>query len=83
MKFVKISLLGACLLVCGCAANPESIQPSYVSVLTYSNFTCEQLGEEEARINAAYVTAADQQNNARTLDAEGCASGPSDRFHDR
>ena len=59
------------LFLCGCAATPESIIPSYVSTLNYTNLSCEQLGEEEARVNAAYVTAAGQQNSARTNDTVG------------
>jgi hypothetical protein len=57
--------------LCGCAATPESIIPSYVSTLTYSNLSCQQLGEEEARVSAAYTVAAGQQNSARTNDTVG------------
>jgi hypothetical protein len=71
MKAVAILSLTICMFACGCAATPESIQPSYVSTLTYSNLTCQQLAEEESRVNAAYVTAAAQQSDARTTDTVG------------
>ena len=68
-KIIAIAL--ATGLVAGCAATPESIAPSYVSTVTYENWTCKQLGEEAARLNAAYATAADQQHKARNNDTVG------------
>jgi hypothetical protein len=63
----------AITVLCGCASAPENIAPAYVSTLTYASLTCEQLGEEEARVNAAYVLAAGQQRHARKDDAVGVA----------
>jgi hypothetical protein len=59
------------LIVTGCAPTPESIQPAYVSEIPYRSWTCEQLGEEAARLEAALTTASMQQNNARSNDTVG------------
>lgn len=61
----------AVILVAGCAKRPESIAPSYVSALPYQSLSCSQLAEEMARVNAAYTTAAQQQNDAADGDAVG------------
>lgn len=66
-------IFGMAAIAYGCAERPESIAPSYVSTVTYQNWTCQQLGEEEQRLNAAYVTAAQQQRDARTNDTWGVA----------
>jgi len=54
-----------------CAKAPESIAPSYVSEVPYQGYTCEQLGQERARLEQAYTTTAQAQNDARTGDAWG------------
>jgi len=54
-----------------CAPTPESIAPAYVSEVPYRTYTCEQLGEEQARLNQALATASAQQNNARSNDTVG------------
>lgn len=59
------------LAVAGCATRPENIQPAYVTTVTYQTWTCQQLGEEDARLNAAYATAAVAQNHARSNDTVG------------
>ena len=59
------------LLLAGCAKAPESIAPSYVSEVPYQSYTCQQLGEERARLEQAYAVTAKAQNDARTGDAWG------------
>jgi len=54
-----------------CAPTPESIAPAYVSELPYRGYSCDQLGEEQARLNQALATASGQQNNARSNDVVG------------
>lgn len=54
-----------------CAPTPESIQPAYVSEVPYQSWTCQQLGEELARLNNALSTASIQQNSARSNDVAG------------
>jgi hypothetical protein len=67
--FTAIAL--SSVVICGCAARPESIAPAYVSTLNYSNLTCPQLAEENARVSSAYVTAAAEQKHARKTDTMG------------
>ena len=75
MKRVTIAAAAAVaagnVFLYGCAARPERIAPSYVSTLMYSNLSCQQLGEEDARVSSAYVIAAGQQNHARKNDTVG------------
>lgn len=59
------------LIIAGCAAKPEAIQPTYVSHMTYMNWTCEQLGEEQLRLVSALSTASDAQRTARGNDTAG------------
>ena len=61
----------AAITLAACAKKPESIAPAYVSGLNYKGLTCPQLREEYTRLSAAYTTAAEQQNNARTNDVVG------------
>lgn len=58
-------------LLAGCAAKPESIAPAYVSHMSYMNWTCEQLAEEQARLSVALSTASDAQRQARGNDTAG------------
>lgn len=55
----------------GCAKTPESIAPAYVSPMTYSSYTCEQLKSEAVRIDEALSRASAQQNDARQSDTVG------------
>jgi hypothetical protein len=59
------------LMVSGCAQNPESIAPAYVSATPYMSWSCQQLSEEAMRLNSAYSSASQQQKNARTNDTIG------------
>ncbi len=65
-----LTIAATCFLV-ACAANPESIAPTYVSHVTYSSWSCNQLKEEEVRLNAALSAASDAQKQARTNDTVG------------
>lgn len=67
------SLLAATLVavVAGCAPSPDSIQAAYVSEVPFRSWTCEQLGEENLRLNQALATASAQQDKARTNDTVG------------
>ena len=64
-------LLGAAIGLCGCAASPESIAPSYVSPISYNNFSCGDLSGESARVDAALVQASSQQEQAHGSDVVG------------
>lgn len=73
MNSISRAVTGAtgALLLAACAATPESIGPAYVSEVTYQSWSCTQLGEESGRLNAAYATASEQQNRARSNDTVG------------
>ena len=60
-------------MLCGgrCAKSPEIIAPSYVSEVSYQNWTCGQLAEETGRVSSALAQASSQQENARTADTLG------------
>jgi hypothetical protein len=67
--FVVAALAG--LLAAGCAKDPKSIAPSYVSQVTYQDWTCQQLGQEVVRVDAALTEASAQQVKARGNDIAG------------
>lgn len=58
-------------LASACAKNPESIAPAYVSEVGYQAYSCEQLAQEEQRLNEAYSVAEAQQKKARSNDIAG------------
>jgi hypothetical protein len=68
-KFVLVAAL--CAAATACAPTPESIAPAYVSEVPYRSWTCDQLGEENARLQQALATASQQQSNARSNDTVG------------
>jgi len=49
---VSIAVGGSAVSVSGCAKKPEDIKASYISPLTYDQYTCEQLGAEAQRVSA-------------------------------
>jgi len=61
----------AALGLAGCAQSPESIQPNYVSAAQYTDWSCPQLAEESAHLQAALSQASQQQDDARTGDTLG------------
>jgi len=73
MKKISLLLLSLLLLnfISGCATAPENIAPAYVSHLQYMQFTLEQLGQEEARLQAALSASSDAQRSARANDTVG------------
>ncbi|MBI4046578.1 MAG: hypothetical protein HY371_07150 [Devosia nanyangense] len=71
MKVYLLAAAAAVLSLSGCAKPPSAIAPSYVSEVPYQSYSCKQLGEELQRLDAAYVTAAAQQEKARTGDTWG------------
>ncbi|MFT8898382.1 MAG: hypothetical protein ABF968_15700, partial [Acetobacter sp.] len=62
-----------CVALAACAASPESIQPAYVSSMMYEPYSCSQLYQEEARLQAALASVSKQQHDARSGDAWGVA----------
>lgn len=72
MKTIQlITLLVGALVLTGCATKPESIAPAYISEMQYMGYTCEQLGQEQARLVSALSSASDAQRRARSNDTVG------------
>lgn len=65
------AMIAVSVTFAGCAKKPESIAPAYVSPMTYSSYTCEQLKSEAIRIDEALSRASAQQNDARQSDTVG------------
>lgn len=65
------TILLAALFASGCAKKPESIAPAYVSPMTYKDYTCDQLAEENGRVEQALAQASAQQRQARSDDTLG------------
>lgn len=63
--------LAAASIVSSCATAPENIAPAYVSYMAYMQYSVEQLGQEEARLQAALSSASDAQTKARSNDTLG------------
>jgi hypothetical protein len=68
---LRATLAVSCLGLAACAKSPASIAPAYISEMPYMNYSCQQLGEEEARLSKAYANAAKQQEAARRGDTVG------------
>ena len=63
--------LAVVTLISACATAPENISPAYVSHMSYMQYTLEQLGQEEARLQAALSSSSDAQRKARSNDTLG------------
>ena len=62
------AILVTTLLLAGCASKSADISPSYVSPVTYQNFTCAQLQTEAQGVSQRAAVAAGQQDRARKND---------------
>ncbi|MDE8343024.1 MAG: hypothetical protein POG24_04320 [Acidocella sp.] len=71
MRFSLQASIFLLISLASCAQAPESIQPAYVSTITYQNLTCEQLSQEQVNLDNAYTSAAAEQSHARTADTWG------------
>lgn len=67
----RIALIVLAASVAACAKKPESIAPAYVSPVTYSTMSCDQMRSEAVRVDNALVRASAQQNEARQSDTLG------------
>ena len=70
--------LGAGLLsavaLAGCASTSETVTGSYASPLQYSNYSCQQLGEEAQRISARVAQTSGVQDQKRSNDTVATAA---------
>ena len=72
---VAASLAAITLAFSGCAKNPEKVSAAYVPQVQYSNYTCEQIDVEYARIGARVMEVSGQQKDARTRDSVATGVG--------
>ncbi|MBZ0163493.1 MAG: hypothetical protein K8H74_12355 [Notoacmeibacter sp.] len=75
---VKSSLLSALMGISflqGCASKPENISASYISPLTYQNYTCDQLAQEAGRVSTRAAEMAGVQEKKATNDAVAVGVG--------
>lgn len=73
----RISII-ACvsvLFATGCSKKADNISATYISPITYQNFTCPQIAEEMQRVSARAAEAAGIQNKAATKDAVAMTVG--------
>ena len=47
-----VSIILSCVVFTGCATSSKNLTASYVSPFQYQNYTCEQLAQESAHIQA-------------------------------
>jgi hypothetical protein len=59
----------AAFMLAGCAADPASIAPSYVSPVAYQSLDCQALGAEAARLTARLTEVTGQQQANADADA--------------
>jgi len=68
---MKYLLIAGALALAGCAASPETIQPTYVNSVPLEAQSCPSLTSERDRITYVLARASDQQQRARTDDTVG------------
>ena len=71
MKIRLALIITISIAAAACAKNPESIAPAYVSEVNYQGYSCQQLAQEQQRLNEAYTVAEAQQKKARSNDIAG------------
>lgn len=67
-RFSVTTVLASAVLLAGCASNPKSIAPAYVSPLQYHAYNCEQLGAELQRLASQNALVSGQQKSTATKD---------------
>ncbi|WP_421988477.1 hypothetical protein [Roseococcus sp.] len=68
---MRKTLLAAPLALVACAQPPETIAASYVPEVTFYTLSCQDIGNEQRRVDVALVTASAQQQQARSNDIAG------------
>jgi len=75
MKKTAAVRVGMTLAVSGCAEAPDDISGHYVSPLQFHDYSCDQLGQELARINTRTVELIGHQQGEATKDAVALGAG--------
>ena len=65
---MKRAFIVTTLLLTGCASKSADISPSYISPVTYQNFTCQQLQVEAQSVSQRAAAASGRQDKARKND---------------
>ena len=68
MKRALLIALAAGTLA-GCSSGADDIGPAYISPVVYSNYSCEQISQEMARVSSAAARAAGVQDQKSSQDA--------------
>jgi hypothetical protein len=71
----RILLISTCLAMTACAERADKIQPSYVSPLQYSNFSCSQIKGELGRVGRKMNEVAGVQDKTASNDAVAMGVG--------
>src|ERR1700721_3764042 len=66
-----LSGVALAVVLCACAASPESIKAANYNSSPYAYLTCPQLAQYKAMLNGRLATASSEQETARTEDAIG------------
>jgi len=69
LKTLFLTAIILCLT--GCATAPENIAPSYISEISYNQWTCDQLSQEQPRLVSALASATEAQRRCRNNDIAG------------
>ncbi|WP_436255680.1 hypothetical protein [Neorhizobium sp. LjRoot104] len=59
------------LVITSCAKRPDAIVPADIPMAAYTNYSCEQLGQEMIKEQTALAAVSKQQHDAATGDAFG------------
>jgi hypothetical protein len=75
MKKIAAVVLCAALAVGACATHPNNIKAQYVSPMTYSNYSCDQLREENSRVVSRVTQLTASQRRRANNDTAALAAG--------
>jgi hypothetical protein len=71
----KLLLITTCLAMTACADHSDKIQPSYVSPLQYSDFSCSQIKSELGRVGRKMNEVAGIQDKTASNDSVAMGVG--------
>lgn len=72
---ITTSLIMSAAIISSCATKPEDIEASYISPLSYEAYSCEQLGQEAARVSQNAASAIGVQKKKAKKDATAVGIG--------
>jgi NAD(P)H-hydrate repair Nnr-like enzyme with NAD(P)H-hydrate dehydratase domain len=75
MRTASAALLGAAVVLAGCAKDASQVASTYVSPVIYDNYNCAQLSEEAQRVSSRAAQAAGIQDKKSTSDAVAMGVG--------